>query len=303
MALFAMVGDSSSYTYPKFEEQVIEGSEFSDDKIAVIPISGVILKEGTSGDIFSETVPSAEMYVEQIRQAAHDDSVKALILSVDSPGGSVSASDLIFHEVLKFLETGKPLIAHYSEVAASGAIYVSVPADVIITEPTALVGSVGTIMTNLNVEGLFEKVGLKEEVFKSGEYKDIFSSTREMTDDEKEIVNGLIDHDTALFENIVITHRPEIDQADYDTVFDARIFTATQAKDIGLVDDIGYFEDARKEAELLSGVTDYSLVQYEVPFSFTSFFKGFTSSFGSSSVDKLTQLVLSDHPRSMFLWK
>ncbi|MBU1167470.1 signal peptide peptidase SppA, partial [Patescibacteria group bacterium] len=222
-------GSSATTFGSRFEEIYESGGQKNDSKIAVISIEGFMAHEATQEGLLGSGGNSIESVIAQLKQAEEDDSVKAVVFDVNSPGGTTSAADSLYHSIISFKEnTNKPIVASFGETAASGAYYVSAPADYIVAEPSSIVGSIGVIMTNFNIEGLLNKVGVEENVFKSGELKDIFSSTREMSDEEKEIIQGIVDDSKTQFEGIVKEHRP-IKPSSYNTIFDSRVFTAKQA--------------------------------------------------------------------------
>ncbi len=244
----------------KTEEVVVRESPrwFETNKVAIVDvqdfigIDNVLLPGTTVADV-----------KEKLKRAADDSHVRAVVLRVSSPGGEVSASDTIFHEVMRFRkETGRPVVAAVVGMAASGGYYASLGADRIVIEPTAITGSVGATMTYVNVEGLFGKIGLKSEHIQSGALKDIASPTRPMTPEERKILQDLINTMFQRFLELVHERRPDMTQADLAAVSDGRILTSQQALDLHLVDRIGYLEDALDEAYKLAGITHAEVILY-----------------------------------------
>jgi protease-4 len=198
------------------------------DKIAVVEIRGVITQ---SADI-----------IDEIRQHEEDEGVKAVVLRIDSPGGGVGPSQEIHREIVK-LRTKKKVIVAMGSVAASGGYYVACAADYIVANPGTITGSIGVLMEFSNFEELLKKIGIKGIVLKSGEHKDIGSPLREMTPEEKKIVQGVIDNVHQQFIQAVSEGR-KLDRSKVLEIADGRILTGEQAKQFGLVDGMGDLQDA-----------------------------------------------------------
>ena len=210
----------------------------SGDKIAIVEITGVITE-------------SSEV-IEEIHQYLADDGVKAIILRVDSPGGGVGPSQEIYREVVK-AKVKKKIITSMGSVAASGGYYVACASDLIVANPGTITGSIGVIMEFSNFEELLKKIGVKGVVIKSGEHKDIGSPFREMTPEEKEIMQDTLDNVHQQFIRAVAKGR-NLDLAKVIPIADGRIFTGEQAKQLGLVDKMGNLQDAIDEASKLVGI-------------------------------------------------
>jgi len=210
--------------------------------------------------------------VEELEQAASDPAVKAVCLLVDSPGGEVTASDVLCHKVRQLREkTGKPVVVSMGSVGTSGAYYVSVGADRIVAHPTAVTGNIGVLMTLINAQGLMEKVGLRSMVLKSAEHKDMGSPFREMTTEEQSLLQGVLDHLFTRFKETVAEGRG-MSAAKVDVLANGRIFTAQEALESGLIDSIGYLEDAIADAKKLAGTPEAKVVRYERPFRLSRLF-------------------------------
>jgi protease-4 len=200
------------------------------DKIAIVEIKGVITQ--SSGTI------------EEINQYQEDEGVKAIILRIDSPGGGVGPAQEIHREILKFkLKSKKKVVTSMGSVAASGGYYIACASDLIIANPGTITGSIGVLMEFTNIEELFKKIGIKGVVLKSGEHKDIGSPFREMTPEEKRIIQEVIDNVHRQFVQAVAEGR-KMDREKVIQIADGRILTGEQAKQIGLVDQIGNLQDA-----------------------------------------------------------
>lgn len=240
-------------------EELVTGDPLATEKIALVGLKGVIMDSG-AGPFGTGAYRSA---VEQLEQAAKDDKVKAIILAVDSPGGEVTASDVLSEKVRRVRsETGKPVVALLGGVAASGGYYVSAAADRIVAQPTTVTGSIGVIMSLINAQGLMEKVGLRSIVLKSAEFKDLGSPFREMAPEERALLQGVLDHLFRRFKRVVAEGRG-LPAEKVDALADGRIFTAEEALEVGLIDGIGYLPDAVDEARKLAGVPQAKVIRYQ----------------------------------------
>ena len=239
-------------------EAVVEVGEAGAGKIAVIPVQGVIYTDDTTewGTSMVDDIKGA------LQTALEDDEVKGVVLAVDSPGGEVTASDIIYNEVLK-VQKKKPVVVAMSSLGASGAYYLACAADWIVANPTTFTGSIGVIIQSLNYEGLFDKVGLDAVVFKSGKFKDMLSGSRPLTPEESAYVEGMVKQVYERFLGIVASSRAlEADEL-RDTFADGRILTGVDAKEAGLVDQLGYLEDAFDRARALAEAPDAGVIRYQ----------------------------------------
>lgn len=243
-----------------------------DSRILVIPISGVIGQESTGYQ--HETILSA------IEQASMDESIQAILLEIDTPGGAVYHTHEVYNELLALKENyDMPIYASMGTIAASAGYYFAMAADHVYASPHTITGSIGVIMQNYDVSELMDEVGVKSNVIKSGEMKDIMSSSRPMTDEEEEVLQAYIDEAFDEFISVVDANRDNLSESEIRTLADGRIYSGRQALDNGLIDELGYFTDtleAMKEAE---GLEDAQVFQYvqEQPF---DLFSGFP--FGQS---------------------
>jgi protease IV len=233
------------------------------DKVLMIDIDGTISAALETGFLSREKSVVARVY-ERLERAAADPRIKAVLLRLDTPGGEVTASDMIYHEVRRFKErTGKPVVGLMMGVAASGGYYIAAACDAIIAHPSTLTGSIGVISVFPSVEGLMSKVGVKVEIVKSGPAKDAGSPFRAMTETEKALYQGIIDEFYEGFLAVVARGRKgRIAEAELRTIADGRVYTAPQALKLGLIDGVGYFEDAFGKARDLAGIERARLVSY-----------------------------------------
>lgn len=217
------------------------------DRVAVINISGTIISGADSKDnIFSQTngVTSGSI-MKQIREAAADDSVKALVLRIDSGGGSATAAEEVGRELKRFKEkTQKPIVATMGNTGASAAYWIAACAsDKVYANATTLTGSIGVYMPYMNTEELFKKIGITSNKIKSGPYKDIMSSDRPMTPEEQAILQNIVNEIYEQFVTTVAVGR-KMEESKVKSLADGRVYTGLQAKNLGLVDEIGDYYDA-----------------------------------------------------------
>jgi len=229
-------------------------------QVLLLPIQGSLTTDPRSG--FLADQPSVvQDVVAQLRKAEKDRRVKAVVLWIDSPGGSATATDVLYREVEGFRKrTGKPVVAHFVNKGASGAYYVALAADRILAHPTSLVGSIGVIFVRPKARGLMDKVGLDVEVSKSGEHKDMGSFFRAETEAERDLYQRMVKELADAFVGRVLERRR---LASSEGFADARILSAGEAKALGLVDGLGYLDDALAAARELAGLpADARVIAY-----------------------------------------
>lgn len=243
---------------PALQEITVEDGAAGAGKIAVIPVQGIIYTDDQTewGTSMVDDIKNA------LQTALEDDSVKAVVLAVNSPGGEVTASDIIYHEVLK-VQKKKPVVVAMTSLAASGAYYIACAADWIVANETTFTGSIGVIIQSLNYEGLFDKVGLDAVVFKSGKFKDMLSGSRPMTPEEQAYVEGMVMQVYERFLGIVSRARDLPADGLRETFADGRIITGKDAKEAGLVDQLGYVEDAYDKARALANAPEAGVIRYQ----------------------------------------
>ncbi len=274
------------------------------DKILLIDISGILSSESRSGfGTMSREPDHVSVLKEILEKAAGDGNIKALVLRINSPGGSVTASDIMYRELLEFKAKQKvPVIACMLDVAASGGYYVAMAADSVHAHPTTVTGSIGVIALKFNIKGLLDKVGVVEETITSAALKDSMSPFRGMTGQERVILQSILDDMHARFEGVVRAGRPHLDGQKVAALADGRVFTAEQAREAGLIDEIGYLEDALKAAQQMAGLrSDARVVIYHRPNRYSN------NIYSQSSINLIS--IGADGPgpvlplRFMYLWK
>ena len=235
------------------KEYTLQGKEMG--KVLVIPIRGII--SDAPRRQFITTWPSmVQEIVSQLRKAEDDPEVKAVLLKIDSPGGSVIASDLIYNEIMAFKQRKKAkVVAAMMGVAASGGYYIALPADFILAHPTTVTGSVGVLFLNPNVSGLMEKIGVDVNVSKTGENKDMGSPFRQATEEEQGIIQDIVDRLGAQFLGHIAEHR-KLGPNRLKEISSARIYLADDALKLGMVDSIGYLDEAVSRAKKLADLPE-----------------------------------------------
>ena len=242
-----------------YEEEWVAGD--GPAVIAVVPVEGTIAPaDNTVGGTQPTTTP--EGLADALRQAAQDTSVVAVVLEINSPGGGVTASDEMHQSIMDFKEnTGKPVVVSMGDTAASGGYYISTAADRIVANETTLTGSLGVIIPLNNYAEAANKYGIKQVVIKSGKYKDMGSAFREMTPDEREIYQSIVNQDYSEFVDVISDGRG-IPEERVREIADGRIYSGVQARGLGLVDSFGNLDEASATAGRLAGAKDTTLVRY-----------------------------------------
>ncbi len=223
-----------------------EDSLWGEEKIAIVEIKGVIL--------------DPQPVIEKLVKFRKNEKVKAIVLRIDSPGGGVGPSQEIYGEIKK-VRREKKVLASMGSVAASGGYYVACAADKIIANPGSITGSIGVIVESLNVEELMQKLGLQAMVIKSGRHKDIGSPTRKMTEEERKLLQEVLDNVHEQFIQAVAEGR-KLPVEQVRKLADGRIFSGDQAKSLGLVDELGNLEDTLAVAKKLAGIKGEAEIIY-----------------------------------------
>lgn len=278
MVLFTTLGmgGSKSARMPSkrpFSEKLISPGQVSSDKIALIDLNGLIS--------FSANRSSDSSMVDEIKtafqQAADDPQVKAIILSVDSPGGEVTAGDTIYHALGK-LSAKKPVVVYINSLGASAAYYIACGGTWIMCSDTSLTGSIGVIISTMNYKELFGKIGLQSVVFKSGQFKDALNGARDLTEEEKTYFQGLVMQTYDRFLGIVASSRHLDPSTLRNGIADGRILSGKDAFSAKLIDQLGYIEDAFDKARALGKAPGAEVVRYEKRESFARFLRFFENS-------------------------
>ena len=288
------------------KETTVSGS--GKDKILIIDISGIISEEGKSSLVGLSGEPDIVTRIkEELKLAAKDKHIKAIILRINSPGGTVTAADIMYHEIEQFKEkTGIKVIACIMDLGASGGYYVAVSADKIIAHPTTVTGSIGVIMLNLSFEGLLQKIGVKDTSIKTGEYKDMGSPLKTMTEEERKIFQSVMNNLYERFMAVIAKNRKELTPEKIRSLADGRIYTAQQALELKLIDQIGYLDETIAQAKKDAGIEEARVVIYHRPGTYKNniYSQLSSSSFGAINLLNidLKTFIRSGTPSFMYLW-
>jgi protease-4 len=265
---FQSAGGEVQYR-PRFNEMVLErGTSGSSGKIAVISLRGLI-STGVPGNVGESMVDDLRWELEQAR---NDDNVRAVVLEVDSPGGEVTAADMIYHAVVQ-TRSRKPVVVYMESLAASGGYYVSCGGKYLMANETSITGSIGVIIETLNYEQLFNKLGLASVVFKSGKFKDMLNGDRPITPEERDYIQGFVMKTYEQFLGVVSKERNVPADVLRNGIADGRILSAHDALDNKLIDGLGQVEDAFAKAKELGNAPGARIVKYGPPFSLGRVFR------------------------------
>ncbi len=251
----------------RLKEKVISG--YGRDKVLLMDVSGMILEGPHRLLGLFKGVTSPSRVKEELEKAAKDDHIKAVVVKINSPGGTVSASDVVLHELQNFKsERRMPVVVCLEGLATSGGYYVAQAGDVIVAYPTCITGSIGVIAMKFNFRGLMDKVGLDTDLVKTGRWKDFWSPFRPATPQEKEMMQQVVEEFYRSFVDVVAQGR-KLSLKQVKQLADGRIFTAPQAKSLGLVDKLGYLDDALELAKAQAGLPkEAKVVRYQRPDSY-----------------------------------
>lgn len=303
IAVLVIIGLVTSYrsyfnAADKPQEHFHSLSRHATKKIAIISVQGAILE----GDGFVKR---------QIDAVQEDKNVVAVVLRVDSPGGTVTGSDFIYHHLRQLREGRKlPLVVSMGSLCASGGYYVAMAVgdeeNSIYAEPTTWTGSIGVVIPHYDLSGLLGRWNVKDDSIVSGPLKTMGSPTQPMTDKERKVLQALVDQSFAGFKEIVISGRPKFrdDPAALDAAATGQIFTAKQALERGLVDRLGFIESAISRAAELAGVStdDVRCVQFRPPTTFVGELLGAQAASSGLQVVDTSALVELTAPKAYYLW-
>jgi protease IV len=286
------------------EEETVEGK--GSDKILLLDLSGVLSEDLPSFSIGAPPprVPLLARVREELRKAEEDSRIRALIVRINSPGGTITASDVLYHELLAFKTRKKvPVIAAILDVGASGGYYAALAADTIVANPTTVTGSIGVVMITVDAQGLMQKIGVAPLAIKSGPMKDAGSPFRSLTEPERAIFQGIIDEMYGRFVGLIVQSR-KIPEDRVRALADGRVYTADQALRLGLVDRIGYLEDVVALARESAKLTEARVVMYHRPKEYRANIYSGTpdASTAESTLAQFAATLGGGGPRFLYLW-
>ena len=278
-------------SFSNYTEEVYKGTN-SKEKIKIVDVDGVIQSNDAN-----------DFVVEELKKAKEDPLVKGVILRVNSPGGSVYASEKIANQIKALKEAKKPVYTVMEEMAASGGYYISAPTDRIYASNETWTGSIGVIIQSKSLQGLFEKYGIKEQNITTGKMKDAGSVGRDMNDEEKAYFQGLVDSAFDRFVQIVAEGRG-LSEREVRKIADGRVYDGSQALDIGLVDKIGDLDQAISEMASKNGLQDPMVIENnDVMSSFNSLFsKAMDLKKESSDLAILDKMIKENDMKPMYLY-
>lgn len=261
---------------PELEETVVMAGQTRKAKVAIIEVEGMLLNTRASSGLLGASENKVSLFKQQLSAAAADERVKAVVLRINSPGGTVSASDTMYSMVMDFrARTGKPVVAACQDMAASGGYYVACAADEVHATPTSVIGSIGVLFETIDLTGLMDKIGVQMAPIASGPLKTMGSPFDGLTAEERQVMQSMIDEFYVRFTSVVKASRQVTDE---EKAFDGRVFTGRQAYEIGLVDELCHLESSIQRARDLAGAPGARVVMYKRPY-------GYRGSIYASSAD------------------
>ncbi|MFQ5672544.1 MAG: signal peptide peptidase SppA [Nitrospinales bacterium] len=286
------------------KEKVI--SDEGPAKILLLDIRGLIANKKQRGFTGAERdTGMVDRVRESLKKAEKDDDIKAILLRINSPGGTVTSSDIIYNELRSFKKKRNiKVYAALMDLATSGGYYIAVAADHITAHPTSITGSIGVIALKVNLQGLMEKIGVDWEVVKSGDKKDFLSPFRSFTKKERQLFQENIDDFHRRFVEVIAENRPGLELPAVRELADGRIFSARQALDNKLIDDIGYLDDVLSLIKKDLGDAHVKVVTYYRSGEYKS--NIYSSVNGAPTINMvnidLSSITLNNSPRFMYLW-
>jgi len=243
------------------ETRLIDG--VGREKVALIEVSGLISHEAASPGLFRSADNPVDRFVARLERASEDPRVVALLVRVNSPGGTVAASETLYQEILRFkLETGRPVVVSMAEVAASGGYYISLAADSILAQRGTTTGSVGVLIQTVNISGGLSRIGVVAPAVTSGDNKAMASPLEPIEEEHYALLRAMVEDFYAVFRERVRSHRPGIAASRFDGLTDGRVLSASAAFEAGLIDELGGVREAFARAQSLAGVEGASLIRY-----------------------------------------
>ena len=290
------------------EEKVVEGE--GRPKLLLLDIAGFISQKEPDGVPLAKQKPSIVTRVkESLRKAEEDEDIAGVILRINSPGGTVAASDIIYHEIKGFESRKKvPVYACITGLGTSGAYYIATASDQISAHPTAVTGSIGVILLNFNLEGLLGKIGVREQSIKSGAKKDLMSPFRASTDEERRIMQDIIDSFARRFVDVIMARKNnQLERQELEKLADGRVYTAEQAVAAKLIDRTEYLDDTINGMKKALGIKEAKVVSYYRPGDYRGSIYSAADTGAASGVNLVNinadGLEMLSSPQFLYLWR
>jgi protease-4 len=282
-----------------WQEEVVKQVGSGKTKIVLLDVTGVIVDNGDSTSAFSSSI-----LLKQMDQVLLDENVKGVIIRVDSPGGTVIDSELIYEKILELQQAGIKVGVSMGSVAASGGYYISAPADFIYANPATITGSIGVIFSIPNYQKAADWLGYSETKITSGNMKDIGNPLRPMTDEERAVYQSLVDESYNRFVETIVNGR-DLPKEEVLALADGRIYSGKQAKQLNLVDELGSLEDSYAAMGELLKSRNYRVVQYLAPFDLESLFGSLIQSKSESTAELIQELLpgFSREPKLLYIYE
>lgn len=291
----------------EYSERVISGE--GPNKILVIPVEGIITDQETAS-LFGPTEESTVASIkQQLKKASKDKSIKAVVLKINSPGGTVTGSDIIYHELKQFKkEKNIPVVAGFMDLAASGGYYIAMASDRVYAHPTTITGSIGVILGIINVKEGLDELGIKDYSITSGENKSIGSATQEFKEEQKQILQSIVDDLYRRFVEVVKNGRGSKLKGSMKSIADGKIYTAKQAVANGLVDDILYFDEMVEKTKELNPVLKSGDAKVVVYSKKSTKIENIYQANGQTAASNMNlgilgRLFVESYPQFLYLWR
>ncbi|MEX2607652.1 MAG: S49 family peptidase [Kiritimatiellia bacterium] len=282
--------------YPMVDQTLAWGSGSADTHVAILSLEGVIFREAPA-TFFGSALDPVSKLLQEIQAATVDSRIRAILLQVNSPGGGVTASDEIYRALMAFKasDPDRKIVIHIGDMAASGGYYAALAGDLLIAQPTSVVGSIGVMISALNMHELSEKIGVEDVSLTSSDNKALLNSFAPVDPEHSLILQNVVDQMYVRFRDLVLEHRPFTPEfAQEHSLLDGRVFTLPAARDFGLVDEIGYDDHARARVLSLLGMEEAGFYEVTVQESWAGLF-----------AMRAPELLypLNTRSRFLYLWK
>ncbi|MCL4234737.1 MAG: signal peptide peptidase SppA [Deltaproteobacteria bacterium] len=291
----------------QLSSQVLQtyGDAKTENRVLLLDIDGPITGEGETV-LWWEREATTENVKKKLRKAATDDRIKAVVLRINSPGGTVTASDVVYREIRQFKAARNvPVVTMMMDVSASGGYYIACASDHIVAHKSTITGSIGVIVFGLGFDGLFHKIGMESRVVKSGELKDMGNPFDQFSEQERAVFQAMVDRMYDQFLGVVSEAR-KIDRDKLRPIADGRVYLGSEAKDLGLIDEVGYIDDAMRVAMAKADVRDAKVLFYtdgrrkELNMYSNNTMKA--PDFNLSVAPDMATMMELARPRLMFMW-